>query len=169
MADAGVTCGGEIEPEQLQRTEKNDRGLLGVESSGAAAAEDNTQNGGRSDSTAEEALLVAATEEKPPPNLSSSQRKSSVSTAHEQQQLQQPSDVLGGPPPLPKPPEDLPIRRNFQIPRKSREKKGCSLLPPLLLPLTPLFILFIREALYTLLTAACKILRVWRRLWHGSD
>ncbi|XP_043406559.1 protein TASOR isoform X11 [Chelonia mydas] len=124
MADAGVTCGGEIEPEQLQRTEKNDRGLLGVESSGAAAAEDNTQNGGRSDSTAEEALLVAATEEKPPPNLSSSQRKSSVSTAHEQQQLQQPSDVLGGPPPLPKPPEDLPIRRNFQIPRKSREKKA---------------------------------------------
>ncbi|XP_074813849.1 protein TASOR isoform X8 [Natator depressus] len=124
MADAGVTGGGEIEPEQLQRTEKNDRGLLGVESSGAAAAEDNTQNGGRSDSTAEEALLVAATEEKPPPNLSSSQRKSSVSTAHEQQQLQQPSDVLGGPPPLPKPPEDLPIRRNFQIPRKSREKKA---------------------------------------------
>ncbi|XP_038265120.1 protein TASOR isoform X10 [Dermochelys coriacea] len=125
MADAGVTGGGEIEPEQLQRTEKNDRGLLGVESSGAtAAAEDNTQNGGRSDSTAEEALLVAATEEKAPPNLSSSQRKSSVSTAHEQQPLQQPSDVLGGPPSLPKPPEDLPIRRNFQIPRKSREKKA---------------------------------------------
>nr|XP_048715192.1 protein TASOR isoform X4 [Caretta caretta] len=124
MADAGVTGGGEIEPEELQRTEKNDRGLLGVESSGAAAAEDNTQNGGRSDSTAEEALLVAATEEKPPPNLSSSQRKSSVSTAREQQQLQQPSDVLGGPPPLPKTPEDLPIRRNFQIPRKSREKKA---------------------------------------------
>ncbi|KAM9134770.1 protein TASOR isoform 4-T4 [Pangshura tecta] len=126
MADAGVTGGGEIELEQLQRTEKNDRGLLAVESSSAAAAEDNTQNGGRSDGTAEEALLVAATEDQAPPNLSSSsQRKSSVSTAHEQQQQpQQTSDVLGGPPPLPKPPEDLPIRRNFQIPRKSREKKA---------------------------------------------
>ncbi|XP_039402847.1 protein TASOR isoform X2 [Mauremys reevesii] len=127
MADAAVTGGGEIELEQLQRTEKNDRGLLAVESSSAAAAEDNTQNGGRSDGTAEEALLVAATEDQAPPNLSSSQRKSSVSTAHEQQQQQLPqqtSDVLGGPPPLPKPPEDLPIRRNFQIPRKSREKKA---------------------------------------------
>ncbi|XP_050814378.1 protein TASOR isoform X4 [Gopherus flavomarginatus] len=126
MADAGVTGGGEIELEQLQRTEKNDRGLLAVESSSAAAAEDGTQNGGRSDATAEEALLVAATEDQAPPNLSSSQRKNSVSTAHEQQQQQpqQTSDVLGGPPPLPKPPEDLPIRRNFQIPRKSREKKA---------------------------------------------
>uniref|UniRef100_A0A452HFE1 Uncharacterized protein n=1 Tax=Gopherus agassizii TaxID=38772 RepID=A0A452HFE1_9SAUR len=126
MADDGVTGGGEIELEQLQRTEKNDRGLLAVESSSAAAAEDGTQNGGRSDATAEEALLVAATEDQAPPNLSSSQRKNSVSTAHEQQQQQpqQTSDVLGGPPPLPKPPEDLPIRRNFQIPRKSREKKA---------------------------------------------
>ncbi|XP_075794998.1 protein TASOR isoform X2 [Pelodiscus sinensis] len=125
MADAGVPGGGEIEPEQLQRPEKNERGLLGVESSGAAAAEDNTQNGGRSDNTAEEALLVAAAEDKAPLHLnSSSQRKSSVSTARELQQAQQPSDVLGGPPPLPKSPEDLPIRRNFQIPRKSREKKA---------------------------------------------
>ncbi|XP_044880193.1 protein TASOR isoform X8 [Mauremys mutica] len=127
MADAAVTGGGEIELEQLQRTEKNDRGLLALESGSAAAAEDNTQNGGRSDGTAEEALLVAATEDQAPPNLSSSQRKSSVSTAHEQQQQQPPqqtSDVLGGPPPLPKPPEDLPIRRIFQIPRKSREKKA---------------------------------------------
>ncbi|XP_067400290.1 protein TASOR isoform X3 [Emydura macquarii macquarii] len=123
MADAVVTGAGEIEPEQLQRTEKSDRGLLGVESSGAAA-EDNTQNGGRCDSSsAEEALLVAATEDKAPPNLSSSQRKISVSTAHELQQPQ-PSDVVGGPSPLPKPPEDLPIRRNFQIPRKNREKKA---------------------------------------------
>uniref|UniRef100_A0A8C0G5Z3 Transcription activation suppressor n=1 Tax=Chelonoidis abingdonii TaxID=106734 RepID=A0A8C0G5Z3_CHEAB len=123
MADAGVTGGGEIELEQLQRMEKNDRGLA-VESSSAAAAEDGTQNGGRSDATAEEVLLVAAAEDQAPPNLSSSQRKNSVSTAHEQQQPQQTSDVLGGPPPLPKPPEDLPIRRNFQIPRKSREKKA---------------------------------------------
>ncbi|XP_074861700.1 protein TASOR isoform X2 [Carettochelys insculpta] len=131
MADAGVSGGGgsggssELEPEQLQRLEKNQRGLS-VESSGAAAAEDNTQNGGRSDSTAAEAPLVAATADKAPLNLnSSSQRRNSVSTAREQQQQsQQPSDVLGGPAPLSKPPEDLPVRRNFQIPRKNREKKA---------------------------------------------
>ncbi|XP_009686501.2 protein TASOR isoform X4 [Struthio camelus] len=131
MADVVIPSGGEMEPEQHQRTEKSSSaGLLGVESD--RAAEDTTQNGGRSESSsAGEALLVAAVaaEDKVPPNLSitsSSQRRSSISTAHEQQQQQQqpPSDVLGGPPPLPKPPEDLPVRRNFQIPRKSREKKA---------------------------------------------
>ncbi|XP_025934743.1 protein TASOR isoform X3 [Apteryx rowi] len=130
MADVAIPSGGEMEPEQHQRTEKSSSaGLLGVESN--RAAEDTTQNGGRSESSsAGEALLVAAVaaEDKAPPNLSitsSSQRRSSISTAHEQQQQQQPpSDVLGGPPPLPKPPEDLPVRRNFQIPRKSREKKA---------------------------------------------
>uniref|UniRef100_A0A8C8VHA0 Transcription activation suppressor n=1 Tax=Pelusios castaneus TaxID=367368 RepID=A0A8C8VHA0_9SAUR len=122
MADAVVPGGGEVEPEQPQRAEKSERGLLGMENSGAAA-EDNTQNGGRSDgSSAEGAPLGAAPEDKPPPNLSSSQRRISVSTAHEQQQP--PSEVLGGPLPLPKAPEDLPVRRNFQIPRKSREKKA---------------------------------------------
>lgn len=120
-----------MEPEQHQRTEKTSAGLLGVESNRAGTAEDTTQNGGRSESSSTgEALLVAAVaaEDKVPPNLSitsSSQRRSSISTANEQQQ-QPPSGVLGGPPPLPKPPEDLPVRRNFQIPRKSREKKGCS-------------------------------------------
>ncbi|XP_025952083.2 protein TASOR isoform X2 [Dromaius novaehollandiae] len=130
MADVAIPSGGEPEPEQHQRTEKSSSaGLLGVESN--RAAEDTTQNGGRSESgSAGEALLVAAVaaEDKAPPDLSitsSSQRRSSISTAHEQQQQQQPpSDVLGGPPPLPKPPEDLPVRRNFQIPRKSREKKA---------------------------------------------
>uniref|UniRef100_A0A8D0GFN6 Transcription activation suppressor n=1 Tax=Sphenodon punctatus TaxID=8508 RepID=A0A8D0GFN6_SPHPU len=120
MADT-VASGCEMEPEQP--AEKNKRGLLGVESN---AAEDTTQNGGRTEgSGAEEALLVAAVEDKGPPNSSSSrQQKSSVSTAHDQAAPQHPSEVLGGPSPLPKPPEDLPIRRNFQIPRKSREKKA---------------------------------------------
>ncbi|XP_062441860.1 protein TASOR isoform X2 [Rhea pennata] len=129
MADVVIPSGGEMEPEQHQRTEKSSSaGLLRLESN--RAAEDTTQNGGRSESgSAGEALLVAAVaaEDKAPPNLSitsSSQRRSSISTAHEQQQQQPPSDVLGGPPPLPKPPEDLPVRRNFQIPRKSREKKA---------------------------------------------
>ncbi|KAM7095395.1 protein TASOR isoform 5-T5 [Ciconia maguari] len=130
MADAAIPSGGEMEPEQHQRTEKTGAGLLGAESNRAGAAEDTTQNGGRSESSSTgEALLVAAVaaEDKVPPNLSitsSSQRRSSISTANEQQQQQPPSGVLGGPPPLPKPPEDLPVRRNFQIPRKSREKKA---------------------------------------------
>ncbi|XP_074007583.1 protein TASOR isoform X3 [Numenius arquata] len=129
MADVVIPSGGEMEPEQHQRTEKTSAGLLRVESNRAGAAEDTTQNGGRSEnSSTGEALLVAAVaaEDKVPSNLSitsSSQRRSSISTANEQQQ-QPPSGVLGGPPPLPKPPEDLPVRRNFQIPRKSREKKA---------------------------------------------
>nr|XP_021388435.1 protein TASOR isoform X2 [Lonchura striata domestica] len=131
MADAVIRSGGEMEPEQHQRMEKTSAGVLGAESSRAGAAEDTAQNGGRSESgSAGEALLVAAVaaEDKVPTNLSissSSQRRSSISTANEQQQQQPPSAVLGGPPPLPKPPEDQqPVRRNFQIPRKSREKKA---------------------------------------------
>ncbi|XP_048812885.1 protein TASOR isoform X3 [Lagopus muta] len=123
MADAAISSGGETEPEQHQRTEKSGTGLLGVESNRAGAAEDAAQNGGRS----EEALPVAAVaaEDEVHPNLitaSSSQRRSSVPTARDQQPP--PSDVPGGPPPLPKPPEDVPVRRNFQIPRKNREKKA---------------------------------------------
>ncbi|XP_053845378.1 protein TASOR isoform X1 [Vidua macroura] len=131
MADAVIRTGGEMELEQHQRMEKTSAGVLGVESNRAGAAEDTTQNGGRSESgSAGEALLVAAVaaEDKVLTNLSissSSQRRSSISTANEQQQQQPPSGVLGGPPPLPKPPEDQqPVRRNFQIPRKSREKKA---------------------------------------------
>ncbi|XP_030083849.1 protein TASOR isoform X2 [Serinus canaria] len=131
MADAVIRSGGEMEPEQHQRMEKTSAGVLGLESIRAGAAEDTTQNGGRSESgSAGEALLVAAlaAEDKVPTNLSissSSQRRSSISTANEQQQQQPPSGVLGGPPPLPKPSEDQqPVRRNFQIPRKSREKKA---------------------------------------------
>uniref|UniRef100_A0A8B9ZZK6 Transcription activation suppressor n=1 Tax=Anas zonorhyncha TaxID=75864 RepID=A0A8B9ZZK6_9AVES len=131
MADAAISGGGEMELEQQQRPEKSGAGLLGAESNRAGAAEDATQNGGRSEgSGGGEALLVAAVaaEDKGPPNLSitsGSQRRSSVSAAPEQQQQQPPpSDALGGSPPLPKPPEDVPVRRNFQIPRKSREKKA---------------------------------------------
>ncbi|KAM6256839.1 protein TASOR isoform 2-T2 [Porphyrio hochstetteri] len=132
MADAVIPGGGEMEPEQQQqqRTEETSAGLLEAESNRAGAAKDTTQNGGRSESSStEEALLVAAVAavDKVPPNLSitsSSQRRSSILTANEQQQQQPPSAVSGGPPPLPKPPEDLPVRRNFQIPRKSREKKA---------------------------------------------
>lgn len=173
MADAVMLNGDEMEPEHHQRTEKTNAGLVGVES--PRAAEHSTQNGGRSESSSSaEVLLVAAVaaEDKVPPNLSittrSSQRRSSISTANEQQQ-QPLSSQLGGPPPLPKLPEDLHVRRNFQIPRKSREKKGCSLPFPSFLSFTPLFILFIRQALYAPHTTACKILRVWRRLWHGLD
>ncbi|XP_027556708.1 protein TASOR isoform X9 [Neopelma chrysocephalum] len=129
MTDAVIPSGGEMEREQHQRTEKTSADVLGVGSNRAGAAEDTTQNGGRSESSsAGEALLVAAAaaEDKVPTNLSitgSSQRRSTISTAHEQQPP--PSGVLGGPPPLPKPPEDhQPVRRNFQIPRKSREKKA---------------------------------------------
>lgn len=137
MADGVIRSGGEKEPEQHQRTEKTSAGVLGAESNRAGAAEDSAQNGGRSESgSAGEALLVAAAaaEDKVPTNLSissSSQRRSSISTANEQQQQQPPSRVLGGPPPLSKPPEDhQPVRRNFQIPRKSREKKGGSFPSP---------------------------------------
>ncbi|KAM4654548.1 protein TASOR isoform 2-T2 [Amazona ochrocephala] len=125
MADAVMLNGDEMDPEHHQRTEKTSAGLAGVES--PRAAEPSTQNGGRSESSSSgEALLVAAvaTEDKVPPNLSitsSRQRRSSVSTANEQQQ-QPLSSQLGGP--LPKLPEDLHVRRNFQIPRKSREKKA---------------------------------------------
>ncbi|XP_063020748.1 protein TASOR isoform X3 [Melospiza melodia melodia] len=131
MADAVIRSGGEMEPEQHQRMEKTSAGVLGAESNRAGAAEDTAQNGGRSESgSAGEALLVAAVaaEDKVPTNLSinsSSQRRSSISTANEQQQQQPPSGVLGGPPPLPKHSEDQqPVRKNFQIPRKSREKKA---------------------------------------------
>ncbi|KAM8994575.1 protein TASOR isoform 2-T2 [Ara ararauna] len=119
--------GDEMDPERRQRTEKTSTGLVGVES--PIAAEHSTQNGGRSESSSSgEALLVTAvaTEDKVPPNLSitsSRQRRSSISTANEQQQPPL-SSQLGGPLTLPKLPEDLHVRRNFQIPRKSREKKA---------------------------------------------
>ncbi|XP_054018224.1 protein TASOR [Dryobates pubescens] len=130
MVDVVIPTSGEMEPEKHQRTEKSSSGLLGGESNRTGTAEDSTQYGGRSESSSTgEALLLggAAAVDKVPKNLSitnSSQRRNSISTANEQQQQQLPSGVSRGPPALPKPPEDLPVRRNFQIPRKSREKKG---------------------------------------------
>lgn len=133
MADAAIPSGAEMEPEQHQRPEQSSAGPGGL-SRRARGAEDSAQNGGRAQS-AGAALPAAAAGDAGPANPSvpsSSQRRSSISAAHEQQQrLQPPSGVSGGPPPLPKPPEDLAVGRNFQIPRKSREKKGCSLsFPP---------------------------------------
>lgn len=169
MADAVIRSGGEMEPEQHQRTEKTNAGVLGAESNRAGGAEDSTQNGGRSESgSAGEALLVAAVAaaDKVPADLSisSSQRRSSISTADEQQRQQPPSGVLGGPPPLPKPPEDqLPLRRNFQIPRKSREKKGCSFPSPPFCTSLPLHL--IHQADLRHLTRLHGNPAVWRRLY----
>ncbi|XP_065701487.1 protein TASOR isoform X1 [Patagioenas fasciata] len=128
MADAAIPSGAEMEPEQHQRPEQSSAGP-GGESRRARAAEDSAQNGGRAESAGDALLAAAAAAgDTVPTNLSvpsSSQRRSSISAAHEQQQrLQPPSGVSGGPPPLPKPPEDLAVGRNFQIPRKSREKKA---------------------------------------------
>lgn len=130
MADAAIPSGAEMEPERHQRPEQSSAGP-GGESRRARAAEDSAQNGGRAESAGDALLAAAAAAgDTVPTNLSvpsSSQRRSSISAAHEQQQrLQPPGGVSGGPPPLPKPPEDLAVGRNFQIPRKSREKKGCS-------------------------------------------
>ncbi|XP_065498341.1 protein TASOR isoform X2 [Caloenas nicobarica] len=128
MADAAVPSGAEMEPEQHQRAEQSSAGP-GGESRGARAAEDGAQNGGRAESAGDALLAAAAAaEDAVPPNLSipsSSQRRSGIAAALGQQQRQQPpSGVSGGPPPFPKPPEDLAVGRNFQIPRKSREKKA---------------------------------------------
>ncbi|XP_019392450.1 PREDICTED: protein TASOR isoform X3 [Crocodylus porosus] len=123
MAAAAAAPGGGMgmgmEPEPKPKPKQPLRLEETSSDAGPLGAEDTPQNGGRAES-AEEALLAAATEDKPPPHLgsSSSQRRSGPAAAPE------PGDVLGGPPPLPKPPEDLPVRRNFQIPRKSREKKA---------------------------------------------
>ncbi|XP_061474247.1 protein TASOR isoform X3 [Rhineura floridana] len=121
MADAVATSGGENMPEEPQRVEDSS-GLSGVENrvaAVAAEAEDSTQDGGRSERSRidEETLLGAAGEDRGSPR--NGYRKSSGSVAHEQPQL---SDRLGAS--LPKASEDLPLKKNFQIPRKSREKKA---------------------------------------------
>lgn len=166
MAAAAPGGGIGMEPE-LEKPPQPPRLEETSSDAGPPGAEDTPQNGGRAES-AEEALLAAAAEDKAPPHLSSSssQRRSGSSAAPE------PGDVLGGLPPLPKPPEDLPVRRNFQIPRKSREKKGCSFPPFPSSPLfSSLFILLRRKALSTPhRPAACKPPRVWRSLaWLGLE
>ncbi|XP_026533269.1 protein TASOR isoform X3 [Notechis scutatus] len=120
MADAAAMSGGEKTPEPSQRVEDSS-GLFGVEN-GAAAAEgdDCTQNGGRSErSRSDESPLLdpAAVENRDSPR--SGHRKTA---ALEQTQAQPLSEGLGSS--LLRAPEDLPLKKNFQIPRKSREKKA---------------------------------------------
>lgn len=129
MADAAAMSGGEKAPEPSQRVEDS-CGLFGVENGAAAAeADDGTQNGARSGrSRSDESPLVdtAAVEDRDSPR--SGHRKTGVSGALEQTQAQPLSEGLGAS--FLRAPEDLPLKKNFQIPRKSREKKGCYLESP---------------------------------------
>uniref|UniRef100_A0ABM5FJY2 Protein TASOR isoform X3 n=1 Tax=Pogona vitticeps TaxID=103695 RepID=A0ABM5FJY2_9SAUR len=111
MADAAAMSGSEKTPEQPPRVE-NSSGLSGEENRAAAAVEasESPQNGARSERSRsdEESLL----ESRGSPR--SGHRKTSVS--------EQLCEGLGGS--LPKASEDLPLKKNFQIPRKNREKKA---------------------------------------------
>ncbi|XP_070793065.1 protein TASOR isoform X2 [Pituophis catenifer annectens] len=123
MADAAAMSGGEKTPEPSQRVEDSS-GLFGVENIAAAAeADDCTQNGARSQrSRSDESPLLdpAAVEDRESPR--SGHRKTGASAALEQTQAQPVSEGLGAS--LVRAPEDLPLKKNFQIPRKSREKKA---------------------------------------------
>ncbi|XP_025022268.1 protein TASOR isoform X3 [Python bivittatus] len=123
MADAAAMSGGEKAPEPSQRVEDSS-GLFGGENGAAAAeADDCTQNGGRSERSRndEESLLgAAAVEDRDSPR--NGHRKTGVSAALEQAPPQPLSEGLGAS--LLRAPEDLPLKKNFQIPRKSREKKA---------------------------------------------
>lgn len=58
------------------------------------------------------------------------------------------------------------LRGTFRFPGRAEKRK---VVPSVSLPsLPPVSILFIRQALHAPHTAACRVLRVWRRLWHGS-
>ncbi|XP_053152263.1 protein TASOR isoform X2 [Hemicordylus capensis] len=123
---------GEKVPEQPpRRGENGSSGLSAVEKKAAAAeAEDPTQNGGagseRSWSEEERLLLglgiAAASAAEGRGSPSNGHRKSSASAAHEQPHPQPQSDGLRAS--LSKAAEDLPVKRNFQIPKKSKEKKA---------------------------------------------
>ncbi|XP_028574919.2 protein TASOR isoform X2 [Podarcis muralis] len=118
MAEAAAMSGrGERVPEQPQRAE-NSSGLSGGENRAAAAdAENSTQNGGRPERSRsdEEPPFGAAGEGRGSPR--GDHRKGSGPEASEQQP--QYSDGL------PRAPEDnMPLKKNFQIPRKSKEKKA---------------------------------------------
>ncbi|XP_058021568.1 protein TASOR isoform X2 [Ahaetulla prasina] len=123
MADAAAMSGGEKTPEPSQRVEDSS-GLFGVENGAAAAeADDSSQNGARSQrSRSDESPLLdpGAVEDRDSPR--SGHRKTGVSAALEQTQAQPFSEGLGAS--LLRAPEDLPLKKNFQIPRKSREKKA---------------------------------------------
>ncbi|XP_060095726.1 protein TASOR isoform X2 [Heteronotia binoei] len=128
MADAVAVSGDERVQEPPHRAEHSSSslsgsGLSGEESRAAASeAEDSTQNGGRYEKirSDEEPLLGAAVEDRSSPGRGL--HKIVVSAVHEQLQQQQLNDGLGVS--LQKASEDLPPKRNFQIPRKSKEKKA---------------------------------------------
>ncbi|XP_062977365.1 protein TASOR isoform X2 [Elgaria multicarinata webbii] len=124
MADAAAMSGGEKTPEPPQRAGSSSGLSVGENRAAAAEADDSTQNGGRPERSRsdEEPLLgaAAAVEDRGSPR--NGHRKSSVSAAQDQAQPPQLSDGLGAS--LPKASEDLPLKKNFQIPRKSREKKA---------------------------------------------
>ncbi|XP_015265532.1 PREDICTED: protein TASOR isoform X2 [Gekko japonicus] len=133
MADAAAASGDEKAQEPTYRAENRSRsfsgsGLSGEESKTAGAeAEVSTQNGGRRERirSDEEPLLgtAVAVEDRSSPGRGL--HKITGSAAHEhlqQQQQQQLNDGLGVS--LPKASEDVPPKRNFQIPRKNKERKA---------------------------------------------
>ncbi|KAJ7316864.1 hypothetical protein JRQ81_003026 [Phrynocephalus forsythii] len=120
VADAAAMSGGERTPEQPPRAEHSS-GLSGEESRGAAGLEanDSPQNGVRSErsrSEEEPLLLPPLEDDRGGSPRHGRPRPASVS--------EQPFGEGLPPGPLSKAPEDLPLRRNFQIPRKTREKKA---------------------------------------------
>lgn len=159
--------GGEKAPEPSQRVEDS-CGLFGVENGAAAAeADDGTQNGARSArSRSDESPLLntAAVEDRDSPR--SGHRKTGVSGALDQTQTL--SEGLGAS--FLRPPEDLPLKKNFQIPRKSREKKGCYLESPLPHPSFSFLPLSSSHSTYmvTSRTPACSCWRAWRKPPLGS-
>lgn len=121
MADAADMSGGVKEPE-LPHRQGNGSSLSSAER--RAEAEDSTQNGCRRErSRSDEKILLGAMEDGG--SLGNSHRKTSGLAAHDQLQQHQLKDGLGAA--LPRSPEDLPLKKNFQIPRKSKEKRGCLL------------------------------------------
>ncbi|KAJ6633887.1 hypothetical protein lerEdw1_014279 [Lerista edwardsae] len=119
MADAANMSGGVKEPEQPHRP-GNSSGLSGAEK--RAEAEDSTQNGCRRErSRSDEKILLGAMEDGG--SLGNGHRKNSGLMAHVQPPPPPPQlkDGLGAA--LPRTPEDLPLKKNFQIPRKSKEKR----------------------------------------------
>ncbi|XP_066473651.1 protein TASOR isoform X2 [Tiliqua scincoides] len=120
MADAAAMSAGAKAPEQPPRPESG--GLPGAERR-TEAEEDSTQNGGRRQRSrsGEKSLLVgAAAAGEGGGSPGGGPRRSGGPAAHDQPQ-QQVSEGPGGA--VPKPPEDPPAKKNFQIPRKSKEKK----------------------------------------------
>ncbi|XP_077181611.1 protein TASOR isoform X2 [Paroedura picta] len=129
MADAAAS-GDEKVQEPIHRAENSSGCTGGSGPSGEASraagaeAEDSAQNGGRCERIRSdgEPLPGAAVEDRGSPGRGLHKIIASAAHEQQQQQLQQLNDGLGVSPP--KAPEDLPPKRNFQIPRKSKEKKA---------------------------------------------